>query len=339
MLFIIEIPDGYHYKKLTTDLTLYNYKDNIETMINEQEYIVLPNSYYVIVDIFTIVNDVKIIKLRMIRQDYYQMKNNTLHYPEIIYPQPHELKNFESEEISNFIKLCYQYEKMINELNLLKSYEINNKLYLELVNSDQDNLFDLDIDLIETISKEIDESNKLEKLYEIKKLGFGYTDYDITHINYYLESIKMIKFIKQMEFKSIKKLKVYSGYFNSNELFEKPPFIELIKKQKIYEEFEYYKILIGQMNCEKFLYNNIYYLDYPYKKIKKNNKTKLLYYKHLIEYNMENTKICVCSKHHLERYNNIILIPNFKMKITEIKKCKNKYNLSYILYKINITNI
>jgi hypothetical protein len=80
----------------------------------------------------------------------------------------------------------------------------------------------------------------------------------------------------------------------------------------------------------------MYNTDYPRKKIKKNNNTKQVYYKYLVKLVLTNIKICVCSKHNYETDNNVIIIPHFKMKITEVKKLYNKYKLPYIFYQINV---
>lgn len=96
------------------------------------------------------------------------------------------------------------------------------------------------------------------------------------------------------------------------------------------------KFLITQLKPGKFLYGDVYNYNYPHIKIKKYNKIKLIYYKYLIKFNLQNIKICICSIHTIEQNNNIILISKYKMKIREKIKRNNKYDLSYILYKIDL---
>ena len=96
--------------------------------------------------------------------------------------------------------------------------------------------------------------------------------------------------------------------------------------------------IITHLNSDKYLYSDIYNMDYPSRKLKKNNSAKLVYYKYIIKLELVNTKVCVCSTHRYENDNNVVLIPNLKMKITEIKNLVNKYNLPYTLFKISVTN-
>jgi hypothetical protein len=336
ILFVMEIPEKNHYKELTTKLKLYNYKKKITTIIDEKEYLIMPNSYYVIVDKFNIYNDITIVKLKLIKQDYFQIKNNELYEQQTIIPKQKDYKNFNSSELNNFIKLSQIYKKMIDKLNSLNLYKIDITFYQEIYDSNNNNLFNLDMELINNIVSQIDDLNIRKKAEEIKNIGLGYYNNQIKKITEYKKHIDRINLIVKTDFNSIKYLEVYAGYYNINTAFKIPEFIEFLKKQKFNQEFEYSKILITNLESNKFLYNDIYNADYPRKKLKNNNNTKQIYYKYLIKFELFNTKICVCSEHFYENDNNVILIPNFKMKITEIKDLYNKFELPYILYKISV---
>ena len=338
ILFVIEFPENSYYKMLTTKLKIYNYKQHITEIIDEKEFLVMPNTYYVIVDKFTIFNNTNIVKLKLLTQTYYEIKNNELYQKEAFELNSKAIKNFNSVELTKFIKLSNEYEKMINSLNLLSLYNINIDFYDELNNTNSDNLFSLDIELINKLILQIDDYNFKEIMNEIKNNGLGYYNNELKNIPKYKERIRRINLIINTDFKEIKKLTIFCGYYNYNNLFKKPDFINYLKKQKINEEFEYNKILKGCLSINKFLYDDINNLDYPHKKIKKNNTTKLVYYNVIIEMNIINTKMCICSEHQTQNENNVILIPNFKMKITKIKKETNKYNLPYIYYEITIVN-
>lgn len=336
LLFVIKIPKGFHYKKLITKLKFYNYKKNIITINDEKEFLIMPNTYYVITDKFTIFDNINVIKMRMIKQDYYQIENNKLYEQHNIIPKTRDYKDFKSLELNNFIKLTQNYKKMIDKLNYMNSYKIAEPFYNELNDPNNNDLFNLDMDLINSIVLQINNFNFKEKIEEIKKIGFGYYDNHIKNIREYINRIDRINLIIKTDFRPIKHLQVYTGYYNITNTFEKPEFIEFLKKQELNQEFEYSKILITRLEPNKFLYNDIYNTDYPRKKIKKNNNTKQMYYKYLIKLNLTNTKICVSSIHKYENDNNIILIPNLKMKITEIKKMHNRFNLLYTFYEINV---
>lgn len=336
LLFVIEIPEGYYYKELTTKLKLYNYKNKITTIIDEKEYLIMPNSYYIIVDKFTIYKDINVVKLKMIKQDYYQIENNELYEQQIIYPKSKDYKVFNSPELNNFIKLSQNYKKMIDKLNSMNSYKINETFYKEMNNPNNNDLFNLDMELINSLVSQIDNFNIKEKAEEIKSAGIRYYAFELKKITDYKKRIERINLIVNTEFNSIKQLDVYAGYYNITDTFQKPEFINFLKKQKLNKEFQYSKIIIANLESNKFLYNDIYNTDYPRKKIKKNNNTKHIYYKYLVKIALTNTKICICNEHFHENDNNIILIPNFKMKITEIKQQYNKYDLPYTLYKISV---
>lgn len=334
LLFIINIPEGFHYKSLTTRLKTYNYKEKITYLIDEKEYIVMPNTYYVIVDKFKIYNNVNVIKIRLYRQEYHQIINSELYREDNKLPKPEKMLNFNSPELNKFIKKSVRYQKMINKFNSMKSYQIGKYFYCEMNDYNNSNMFNLDMSVINKIVEEIDESNIKNKAEEIKKLGLGYYDYQIKNISKYKKRIERINILLNTQFKIINNLIVYAGFYNINTLFKKPEFIEYIKNKKINEEFEYKNILITHLEADKFLYKDIYNNDYPYKKLKKGNNTKLMYYKYLVKFYLSSVKICVSSTHDFEYKNNIILIPNYRMKIIE-KNCKiNNFDLSYIEYKI-----
>jgi hypothetical protein len=336
LLFAIEIPSGFYYKQLHTRLKIYNYKDKITKIIDEKEYIIMPNSYYVILEINKIYNNVNLIKTRLCEQKYYQIINSELYKQEDITIKNKNYKNFNSKELNNFIIKSLKYQKMINTLNSMKDYQINRDFYLEMENENFSNMFNIDIDSINLTINKINDFNIKETYEQIKKLGIGYYDYELNSIDKYRKKIDRINILINTDFKKIDRLTVYAGLKNIDETFKKPEFIELIKSKKIGEEFVYDKIIKSNLEIDKFLYNDIYNNDYPHTKIKKNNSTKLIYYKYIFQFNLTNVKISLCTTHPFEYYNNIILIPNYKMKIIKKIKKDNKYKLSYILYIIDI---
>ena len=336
LLFMIEIPAGFHYKALYTQLKTHNYKEKITQIIDEKEYIIMPNSYYTIVEKSKIYGDVNLVKIRLCEQKYYQIVNSKLYEPEELTLKNEQIKRFSSKELIKFINKSIKYQKMINTLVLMKNYQINRIYYDELNDLNFSNMFDLDIVSINQIKEQITNYNIKEKAEELKRLGVNYYDYQLRNVSKYKERLDTLNIIINADFKRTEKLTVYAGFHNVNSHFKKQEFIEFIKNKKIDEEFEYTKIFRTNLEPNKFLYDDIYNSDYPHKKIKKNNKTKLVYYKYLIKFDLKNIKICVCSTHYFEKYNNIILIPKYKMKVTEKNKKHNKYNLPYTLYKIDL---
>ena len=222
LLFVMEIPKGYYYKPLITKLKYYNYKKKITTSIDEKEYLVMPNSYYVIVDKFTIYNNTNVIKMKMFYQEYYQIENNVLYEQKTLYPTTKIEKSFNSKEIDNFVKLSEQYQKMVNKLTLMNSYKLDKRFYNEINNSNYDNLFNLDIEAINNTVSEINDSNIKEKAEEIKSFGLGYYDYQIKNVLKYKKRIESVGLILNTEFNSIKYLETYTGYYNINEDFKRP---------------------------------------------------------------------------------------------------------------------
>jgi hypothetical protein len=336
LLFVIEIPVGFHYKSLSTQLKTYDYKEKLIYLIDEKEYIVMPNTYYVIVDKFQIYNNVNVIKIRLYHQEYHQIIDSELYKEDKIFPQPDKFKNFNSGELNKFVRKSIKYQKMINILKSMKDYKIGKYFYYEMNDYNNLNMFNLDMSKINLIVEQINESNIKTKAEEIKKLGLGYYDSQIKNVSKYKTSIERINILLNTEFKTINNLVVYGGFYNVDTLFKKPEFIEYIKNKKINEEFEYKNILITHLEADKFLYGDIYNNDYPYKKVKKGNNTKLMYYKYLVKFYLSNVKICVSSTHDFEYKNNIILIPNYRMKIIEKNNKVNNFDLPYVEYKINL---
>lgn len=338
LLFVIEIPKNFYYKMLTTKLKLYNLKNNVTEYIDEKEYLIIPNTYYVIVDKYIIYGNTNVIKLRLFYQDYYQIYNNVLYQEKNILPKHNDYKNFNSKELNNFIILSKKYQKTIDFLNSLNSYKINIKYYEELEKVNSDDLFNIDIEKINNKLALINQYNFKEIAEEIKKLGIGYYESELKNMIKYKERIGRINLLLKTNFNYISKITVYAGYYNYDRTFKIPEFIKIIKSKNVNEFFEYNKILRTNYTIDNFLYSDIFNKDSPNNKIKKNTKTSLLYYKYIIQFNVLNTKICVCDVHEYKNNDNIILIPNFKMEIKNIKNMINKYNLKYIYYEINLHN-
>jgi hypothetical protein len=336
ILFVIEIGAGFHYKPLYTHLKIYDYKKKITQIINEKEYIVMPNSYYVIVEKSKIYNDVNLIKLRLCDQKYYQINESKLCERENIFLKKNQIKNFNSVEANNFMKKSVQYQKMVDYLISMKDYQISKNFYNELNNSDLSNMFSVQIEPINKLLDKITSFNALEIMEEIKKLGIGYYEYEKKHIEKYKKKIERISIIINTNFKSVEELTVYGGFYNFTSEYKKPEFIEFLKGKEYEKEYLYDKILITNLNSSAFLYDDIYNSDFPHVKIKKNKSSAVLYYKYLLKINLSNVKICVCSSHSYEYCNNIILIPNYKIKIVKKEKKINKHDLPYILYTIDL---
>jgi len=338
LLFVIEIPKGFHYKALHTKLKYYDYKEKITQIIDEKEYIIMPNSYYMILEKTKIYNNVNLIKLKLCQQKYYQITDSKLYDAENIILKNDNPNNFSTRELNKFMEKSFKYQQMINVLMSMKDYQINKKYYNELNDDESDNIFNLDMDLINKINEQITSYNTKEKLEEIKSLGLGYYDYHLKNISKYKKKIEAINIIINTDFKKIDNFAVYSGFYNIDSHFKKPKFIEFLKNKKTGEEFEYDKIIISHLEAGKFLYEDIYNNDYPHRKMKKGNNTKLVYYRYLIKLNLKNIKICVCSTHYFEYTNNVILIPKYKMTIIKKTKKYNRHDLPYILYEIDLVD-
>jgi hypothetical protein len=195
LLFVLEVPSGSYYKELTTKLKLYNYKKKITTLIDEKEFLIMPNTYYVITDKFTIYNNINVIKIKMIKQDYYQIENNNLYKQQTIYPKSKDIMDFKSLELDKFIKLTQNYKNIINKFNFMILYKLSTQFYNDLNNPNNDNIFNIDMDLINNIVSQINDLNIREKAEEIKRVGLGYYDHEIKKNNDYKKRIDRINLI------------------------------------------------------------------------------------------------------------------------------------------------
>jgi hypothetical protein len=337
LLFVILIDKGFHYKTLTTRLKLYNYKDNITKYVDEKEYLVLTNSYYTITEIITLEVNFFIVKLKLFYQEYYQIENGKLYEQSDL--SVSKIETFTEPKIKEFIVNYHQYKKLLTKLSSLSEYEISDKYYSLLSNVNLSNIFVIPIDLISKISQSINTLNIKEKALEIKELGLGYNDGELDKVSNYMEKILSIVMIRNIEYKSVKKMTVYCGHYNLNKFFKKDPFVQYIKKAKNNELQIYNDIIITNLSDNKYLYSDIYNNEYPHTKIKKDSNIKLMYYKYHFKFNLSDVKISVCGTHNYESQNNIILIPNFSMEIINKKKFLNKYNLKCELYEINVKSI
>jgi hypothetical protein len=340
LLFVIEIPKGFHYKKLDTKLTIYDKKTNITKFFDEKEYLIMPNSYYIIIDKFIIYKNIHIIKLVMVHQDYHTITNDDFYIYKNISANINDYKNFNTDLLTNFIKLSKEHEKNVLYLNtnIFEDFVINYVFYDILKMPAMNNMFKLDMQQIHYELSKLDDSN-IKEIYEnIKNLGVGYYDFELKEIDKYKSKIMAIDFILKTNFNLIKKLTVFCGYKNYTDTYSVPKFIKFLKKQKLNEEFTYSKILQTETSLDYYLYNSIFNHDYPVYNIKKDNQTELLYYKYLIQFNLKNTKICVNNLHDYETDDFIILIPNFKMKIINIQNISNRFGMNCEYFTIDVSS-
>lgn len=334
ILFVIQINKGFHYKALTTRLKIYNYARKITKYIDEKEYLLMPNSYYTIVEINMIEQNFLIVKLDLFFQDYYQIDNRELYEQKnLVNP----VKKFNSSIADNFIKKYFQYKKIIEKLNSMEKYKIAKKYYDELIDEERADIFNLPIEQIQLISQTINILNIKEKVKEIKDLGLKFYKKIVSDISKYKESILTIQMIRAIEYNSVNNLSVYIGFNNYDKNFNRPKFVNLVKQNEKNIKFSYERILITNLTDKKFLYSDMYNDEYPHCTLKKKSNSKLIYYKYLFKLNLSNVKICVCSSHYYEYENNIILIPNFSMEIINKTKLLNKYDLEYEYWEINVS--
>ena len=139
-------------------------------------------------------------------------------------------------------------------------------------------------------------------------------------------------------FNIISNISLYTGYYNLSDLFEESEFIKVISNFNINDHFNWNKILLTSIIPSRFLYDDIYSYDYPTKSIQKDKETVLKYFSNVIEFKVDQVKICTCVTHHYDFENKIIIIPNIKCILLSKEDKFNKFNLEYTYYKILITS-
>ncbi|AYV80169.1 MAG: hypothetical protein Gaeavirus13_11 [Gaeavirus sp.] len=332
LLFVIQIPDKFRYKKIRTKLKLHDKTNKITTTLDEKEYIILPNSYYIITDKQIIYKDVHVIKMKLFFQDYHIITNNVLYKQQEIYPK--NKQNFDSPVLNDFKILTHYYKRMIYLLNKLDAYSVPTQIFEILQNESHQNIFQLDLTPISSFRELITQDNLKNYAQQIANIGIGL---EITNIEKYKKKLSALSKIPNYQFKTIESITLYAGFTNVDYLLKEREFISIIKKHKI---INYNKIIITSLIPNEYLYDDIYHDEHPHKKIRRDDaprSEKLYYYKYIIEINVTNTKICICKEHVYDWQNNILLIPNFDIVVKSKEHKKNKFGLPYILYKIDLS--
>jgi hypothetical protein len=333
LLFVLELNVGSYYKKLNTKLKYHNYKDKITQIIDENEFLLMANSYYQIVD-KQYYGKLIIVKMKLCYQDFHQIVNGQL-YKKLDIVKSKNITNFNCPDLNIFLKKNIVYQEIILKLVSLKKHNIGVNYYYVLIDPYLSNIFTLDIEAIMNLYNSINEYNFNEIKEEIKTLGIGYYDYQT--IEEYKHTILTINMLIGSVYIPVDKLTVYSGFKNIDAQYKKDIFIQSIEKIKLNEIFQYDDILISYLSQTPYLYDDIYN-DIPTQQVVKNNKYTKIYYKYLIQFNLSNVKICTCSEHNLYLQNQIILIPSNKMKIVNKSYSTNKFNLSIVYYEIDVFN-
>jgi len=340
ILYVFDLPAKSYYKKLDTLLQTYNYDHNITYLIDEKEYLIIPNSYYVIVDKQIIYNNVIVIKMKLIFQDIKKDNKDFKSYvPLKLIPTNEQLDYFTDKKLDHFKQLTENYSDMVNIILSMSEYNVSIDIYDILYLEKYSNLFNLDIKQIYKLSKDINEINIKNIAKRIRKLGIEYTNYELSNSKNYIKKIDTMYNIISYNFKIINDINLYVGFNNINRLFEEDTFIKKISKLNTNDRLIWDQILVTQLIPSKYYYNDIYNDDYPRMNIIKDNKKVLRYYSHVIEFVIDKAKICICNNHYHDFENNIIIIPknNCILLSKEIKY--NKFNLQYNYYKISLSYI
>lgn len=323
ILFIIYYPKNSVFKKLYNKMTVYNDTENITETINENEYLIPPNSYYQILHIEKIYNNVIVVKMQLLLQD----KNNN----EFIL-QPKNLKIFNDKNFIELKKLSVNYKNEIKQLTNFKKYTIHNDLYELLFDENNNNVLLLDLNKIIKNIDSIDDKNIKTILNNIKKLGIGYYDYDLVNPKNYIKKIKTIKLLKNIEFNKFTGI-LYSGFFNVDNVLQKYEFIQIIENNNsgIFD-----KIIKTKINDSYYLYDDLHNNIFPTGTLQKNNKKITQYFKYVIKFIVKNIEIVVCKniEHFYQSF--ILLVSKFNFNILSKKKFKNKFNFNCIFYEIEI---
>lgn len=333
LLFIIYYPTDSHYKKLNEMIT-YNNEEKITGYQDEHEYLIPPNSYYQIIKKEKILDDVIVIKMKLILQEKIIIGNNKNY-------GNHENKSIDKEKIKifddkNLTKIIKQFAKYNNEINKMEKYEsfsVKNNIYELLFDSNKDEILSVDVDKILNLIKD---KNKIPKsiMDKIKDLGIGYYDYEIKNQDEYIEKIKNLKKLKNVKFKCLRHGKLFAGFFNVDNLLNEEKFIKQIKKNKI---GKWNGIINTRLEPDYYIGDHLYRSDASFT-LEKNDKKVTQYCKYIFEMNIKNVKICIAKniKHLYQTF--VLMIPNFKYEIIDINPINNKFGQKCYWIKCNISS-
>ena len=181
---------------------------------------------------------------------------------------------------------------MVDILFNMHKYSVPINIYDILCMEYNENMFNLDIRRIYLLSREITDENIKDIARKNERLGLTYTNYELSHYKIYKNKIDTINQLMNFNFNIISDIILYAGYFNLSDYFEEPEFIKVISNLNINDNFIWKKVLLTSIIPSRFLYDDIYSYDYPTKTIQKNNQTILKYYSNIIEFQVDQVKIC-----------------------------------------------
>ena len=336
LLLVLKIPKGFHYIKLNKPI-VYNNNNNITEFYNEYEYLIPPNCYYQVTNIYKLSDNIILIKAILIKQEKYIIPSSD---PNLIYTpnQPSikkNLKDFTNDAISNFIVQFKYYYHSLELLDKLKDYHISHILFQMLSSSLYSNFFNLNIGIILDYANKINDNNFLNIMYTLDQFGFHYKKKDLVKPEIYINTLKKLASSNILSLNYIYNMKVFYSANNFNFNMEKPKFIKLLDENSD-GKYKYILECSTIPDCSYYdcVSNNIY----PNLTLEKNNKKTLIYTKYIVEFNLSNVKIAISNLSKQMFINKILLIPNFTYKVKSKVKSKNKFGKNIIIYQVDLYN-
>ncbi len=333
IIFSFEIPEGFYYNKLSKTLVHYNKEFNTTYYINEYEFLIPPNAYYRITNVFDLPRKIKIVKAVLVLQDKFLSTNDLLYVnKELKYDI---IEDFDDPSTDKFIEELYRFDKMIEVLNRMNKYHIDDDIYLILRNNSK--IFKYDTEKIQYIATSTNIDNYKENIESFKKLGFDYYNKKIYEdINAYIKGIQYFGYYNLHNFKYIDNFKLYMGVENVYNNLNEPTIIKRFKSEKI---GIIDRILYCELSPDCYLYNCPYNDYKPNITIEKNKIKTTQYIKSIIEFELFNVKIGISNKIKLKNETEILVIPNFKYIIKKIESNKNKFNEPIDIYYIDLIGL
>lgn len=266
IIFAFDIPEGFYYSKLTKTLLYHNKEFDTIYYINEYEYLIPPNSYYRVTNIIELPRKIKIVKAILVLQEKFLISNNFFYENKEL---SYEIKkDFNDHTTDKFIEELYRFDKMIDVLNRMQKYHIDDDIYLILRYNSK--IFKYDTDKIQYIASSTTIDNYKQNLELLEKLGFDYYNKKINEdIKAYIKGIQYFGFYNLNNFKSISNFKLYMGVENINNNLMEPTIIKRFESEKI---GIIDRILYCELAPDCYLYNCPYNDYKPNISIEKNKK-------------------------------------------------------------------
>ncbi len=333
IIMVFELPDGSHYKKLSKTLIHYNKKYDVTYYIDEFEYLIPPNCYYRVTAIYDLPRQIKIVKAKLILQERFNLVNNIIYTnKEIKYE---ELDDFEDESTENFIYEFERYDKMIEVLNRMEKYHIDDDIYYILSNNEK--LFTIDFENIKQIASTTTIENYKDNLKILQKLGLHTWNKKLNdELESYVKGIQYFGFYNLDNFKRISNFKLYMGIENVTNSLKEPKFIEKIKNNKT---GTIDKILYCEIAPDCYLYNCPYNDYKPNIQIQKDKIKITQYTKYIIEFMLFDVKIAISDNIKWRYDTTVLLIPNYKYNLRNIVKNRNKFEEPIEIIQIDLIGI